>query len=417
MLTVNRLPIQISPYPAGKRFAFTIVDDTDMATLESVRPVYDFLANLGLRTTKTVWVTPPDEPPDSIMDTGDTLARREYANYMRLLRDRGFELALHNVSSRSNTRRSIESGLECFGRILNELPRMNVHHQKNRENLYFDFAQTGVEQPSIFHTRALRTLHSGLRRRRRPAQALPHSCCGEDPRSEYFWGDICKSTITYIRTNVFYRDLNTLKCSPLMPYRSAETPFVNYWFDSSNGQDVTSFNTALSDENVGRLKKERGCSILYTHFGMGFVGEVNGRPTVLNDETARRLEAVAGDSDGWYVPVGTILDRLLAFQEVRVLGIRQGIAILNGGGAAIDSFTLHTASGESYCDLGTGDVWVADPRGLIILPRVPARSCIILARVSDATAARAWHDPGTHLLRTDLQILLERLGARWRHRD
>ena len=42
-------------FPDGKRFAFTIFDDTDVGTLESLRPIYDLLAQLGLRTTKTVW--------------------------------------------------------------------------------------------------------------------------------------------------------------------------------------------------------------------------------------------------------------------------------------------------------------------------------------------------------------------------
>jgi len=40
-------------WPNGKRFAFTIVDDTDWAAVERVKPVYDLLARLGLKTTKT----------------------------------------------------------------------------------------------------------------------------------------------------------------------------------------------------------------------------------------------------------------------------------------------------------------------------------------------------------------------------
>ena len=42
-------------YPGGKRFAFTVFDDTDVATLDSIRPVYDLLYDLGFLTTKTVW--------------------------------------------------------------------------------------------------------------------------------------------------------------------------------------------------------------------------------------------------------------------------------------------------------------------------------------------------------------------------
>ena len=42
-------------FPQGKRFAFTIVDDTDVATVANVKPLYDLLHELGFRTTKTVW--------------------------------------------------------------------------------------------------------------------------------------------------------------------------------------------------------------------------------------------------------------------------------------------------------------------------------------------------------------------------
>ena len=42
-------------WPEQRKFAFTIVDDTDKATVENVKPVYDFLAESGIRTTKTAW--------------------------------------------------------------------------------------------------------------------------------------------------------------------------------------------------------------------------------------------------------------------------------------------------------------------------------------------------------------------------
>src|SRR3974377_48918 len=75
--------VRLLPYPEGKTFAFTIIDDTDMATLEVVRPIYDHLFSLGLRTTKTVWVTRPERPAAKAADTGDTLERKDYAAYVR----------------------------------------------------------------------------------------------------------------------------------------------------------------------------------------------------------------------------------------------------------------------------------------------------------------------------------------------
>ena len=50
-------------WPEGKAFAFTVFDDTDACTVENTKPVYDFLRDCGLRTTKSVWPLAGTEPP------------------------------------------------------------------------------------------------------------------------------------------------------------------------------------------------------------------------------------------------------------------------------------------------------------------------------------------------------------------
>ena len=53
------IKIEISPYPDGKNFAFTITDDPDGNKLEAIRPLYDFLDSLDIKTTIAVWVQDP----------------------------------------------------------------------------------------------------------------------------------------------------------------------------------------------------------------------------------------------------------------------------------------------------------------------------------------------------------------------
>ncbi len=53
-------------WPSGKKFAFTIIDDTDHGTVSNLKPVYDLLNELGIKTTKTVWVYPPRDSFDSV---------------------------------------------------------------------------------------------------------------------------------------------------------------------------------------------------------------------------------------------------------------------------------------------------------------------------------------------------------------
>ena len=62
-------------FPEGKRFACTVFDDTEYADAANTRALYDFLTELGLRTTKSIWVYPPrganrgsslEDPPEEL---------------------------------------------------------------------------------------------------------------------------------------------------------------------------------------------------------------------------------------------------------------------------------------------------------------------------------------------------------------
>ena len=59
-------------FPKNKSFAFTIIDDTDDAFLENIKPIYDFLNEYNIFITKTIWVYPPR---DSRYSKGDCLKR------------------------------------------------------------------------------------------------------------------------------------------------------------------------------------------------------------------------------------------------------------------------------------------------------------------------------------------------------
>jgi len=42
-------------WPDNKKFAFSIFDDTDNATVNNISPVYEFLNLNGIKITKSVW--------------------------------------------------------------------------------------------------------------------------------------------------------------------------------------------------------------------------------------------------------------------------------------------------------------------------------------------------------------------------
>jgi hypothetical protein len=56
-----------------------------------------------------------------------------------------------------------------------------------------------------------------------------------------------------------------------MPFHDPDRPFVKYWFASSEGPSVQTFNETLSEANQEKLEAEGGACIMYTHFANGFL--------------------------------------------------------------------------------------------------------------------------------------------------
>ena len=65
-------------WPNNHKFAFTIFDDTDFATLKNIKPIYSFLNDIGLKTTKSVWTLESKVKNPYI--TGSTCEEKDYLN-------------------------------------------------------------------------------------------------------------------------------------------------------------------------------------------------------------------------------------------------------------------------------------------------------------------------------------------------
>ena len=144
----NPIPCEIAKpaWPQGKRFAFTIVDDTDRSTVENVGPVYDFLSELGLRTTKTIWPLAPLGPPRS---SGQSLEDPDYRRWVLELKDRGFEIAMHGTSDETSTHERVLRGLNYFQDVIGQDPRLHVNHTGQVESIYWGgHGSTACRRPS-----------------------------------------------------------------------------------------------------------------------------------------------------------------------------------------------------------------------------------------------------------------------------
>ncbi|MFX1521495.1 MAG: hypothetical protein ACFFCD_16420 [Promethearchaeota archaeon] len=272
-------------WPNRKDFAFTIIDDTDNSFTHNVKPVYRLLKKCNILTTKTVWVFPPRDTY-----TGSSLEDKNYLEFVTELMKDGFEIALHNVGSGKYTRDEIKEGIERFNELLGFYPHIQINHASNPDNIYWGYKRFAAPLSWVF---------KWFKSRRK--------FFGENPNSKYFWGDLAKTHIKYIRNRVF-NSINTYKYDPYMPYKvRSKDKYSNYWFSSSDGHTVHEFNNLIEEENVNSLEREGGCCIVYTHFASGFVTK-DGQ---LNRQFERNILRLAGKK-GWFVPVGQLLDFLLS---------------------------------------------------------------------------------------------------------
>lgn len=278
-------------FPEEKRFALTIFDDTDCATVENVKPIYELLLELNIITTKSVWVFPTNDMTNPYYHS-QTLLDPEYLELIKWLHKCGFEIAFHNASMDSSVRDVTIAAFERFKALLGFYPRVHANHVDNRENLYWGDARLDMPLLRFFM------------KFKRPGSYFS----GHRPESPFFWGDVCRQHIVYVRNFVF-REINLLRINPTMPYKDPNRPYVNYWFSSSEGGDVDSFNHLLSSKNQGKLEREGGVCIVYTHFANRFAecGKVNPKTRALLVELSKR--------SGWFVPVFTLLDYLRTQQR------------------------------------------------------------------------------------------------------
>ena len=286
-------------WPEGKKFAFTIFDDTDLQTVENTAPVYEFLYELGFRTTKSVWPIKGSQKP---LVGGGTCDDPEYLAWALLLQRRGFEIGMHNATYHTSTKEETRRGMETFKAHFGTYPKCLANHYSNEESIYWgNYRLTGARK--FIHNLLLRYRRDGLFR-------------GHIEDSPLFWGDICKEKVHYVR-NFVYGDVNTLKACPYMPYYDPLRPYVNAWFAGSEGGSLDSYLSMLSERNQDRLEIEGGPCIIYAHFAKGFFrdGKLDPRFKKLMERLSRK--------NGWFVPTGVLLDYLSCERGIHEITVQE----------------------------------------------------------------------------------------------
>lgn len=284
-------------WPGGARFAFTIFDDTDLAELETIAPVYDLLHGLGIHITKSVWPLAPDS---RVEVGGATCEDAEYLRWTHCLQEMGHEIGLHNASSSPSTRDRTALALDRFAALFGHDPRIGADHGGNREALYWGPARLSGARSHAYRASICLS---------RPDRVAFE---GHLPTSPYFWGDLCRHRIDYWRSFTF-SDLNLLRPSPVLPYHDPRRPYVNWWFTSTHAPSLEPFLEALQPARLDRLEDAGGVCIVYSHLGQDFApdGRLDHRFRRAMEDLARR--------PGWFAPTSTVLDHLRAHQPSSLL--------------------------------------------------------------------------------------------------
>ena len=318
---INFNKIKIEPYPFGKQFAISIIDDTDGATANNVSPIYDYLIKKNIICTKTVWPLKPTSISGNypqIPQFGETLQDENYLNFCIDLEKTEFEIAMHTASAGNSERKRTIEAYDLFEDIFGYPPATNIMHSRNIENIYW--GKNCISNPLI--SKAISILE-------------PIDFCGHNKSSKYYWGDVCKSRTKYIRQ---FETLspNTLSFDPATPYHDPLKPDVNWWFSATYGEGVRLFKV-LDDENIQNLAEKRGASIIHLYLRQY---NIDGK---LSSRFKGRISALEERNEGWYVPVKVLLDRLIAIRKLSIKKEGYEILITNNSDETIKKLAIYVS--------------------------------------------------------------------------
>ncbi len=363
------------PYKAG----FTITDDTDAATLQQVKAVYDFLLEKNFRITKTVWAFPPTEPcgipatPDSTL-RGVTLQNEQYLEYIKKLDSNGFEISLHSATAGNNSRQNLLEAFKLNEKLFNK-SRTFICHSKNAENIYWEEKTT-----NLFPFRQLLAFLS------------KNKNYGEVESSKYFWGDICKEKIDYIRL-LRVRDTNTLKQNPSMPYHDKNKPYVNYWFSATKRRIAD----CATPNALNKLISQNGLTILYQYLHR----YADPDTLKLNDDFVNAINAISSNKEIQVAPVQQLLHRLKALKHITVKKSSKGYCITNESNISLNNLQFEVSGAPN---LEISDVNSFIDNNVLVIPVLASKESITICSPERLNFANLKH---THREKQKLPILEE----------
>jgi hypothetical protein len=350
----------ISPFPARRRFAFTIVHDADSAYSRRLEPLFEVFDELGFKITVTVFPLWADWARDGDIwrawnerdDDGGFFApqavplmdEKEREFYKRLAA-RGHEIGMHTPSETSSTREDVIRAFEYFREVLGGYPRVYTEHSVDTKR---DAQAKEGSRPDSAH------YNTDLLNSYGPWVWVDDDCGVPDNRHDRFY------------------DILALNGSPFNTL-AAQRYGINKGFLRTGKwreADGDGFLAWYSEENIDSLEENRGLALVYMHLDAKWI---DSRTRKMRRAIKDRLTYLAS-KNGWFVPAGAILDRMEAVYALKLYHSDTVLTIVNTGRRAVEELTIISNQGKSL--RRDREIWEPGRDGEIVVGAIHPRESL-----------------------------------------
>lgn len=324
---------EISPYPNGHNFAFTIIHDADSAYSQRLAPLFEVFDKLGLKITATLftfwadwarkgkvwseWNALGKGEDRFFVPIGVPLEDEKEAEFYKFLALRGHEIGMHTPSDTSDTREELIRAYKYFKKVFGHYPKVYVEHS-NRSNKE-DQSNEGANPESNYYSTDLLNFYKS-----------------------WIWVD-GPGALPNKKHKKFY-DILAVNGSPFSKFALDQYGIAKGFvrtgkWKNSNGDGFLDWYT---QKNIDILSKERGLALVYTHLNYKWLDPKTRR---MRKSIKNRLKYLVS-KDGWFVPASKILDRFYAIDQIELSSNAEWLKIINKGSTAINGLTVMSHEGK-----------------------------------------------------------------------
>jgi peptidoglycan/xylan/chitin deacetylase (PgdA/CDA1 family) len=326
----------ISLFPDGHSFALAIIHDADDAYSRRLAPLFETFDELGFKITATAfmfwsgwadngniwrdWKEAEGEGCEFFAPKAVPLVDKKERDFYMNLAARGHEIGMHTPSDTSSPREDVMRAFEFFKEIFGRYPPVYAEHRVSTKK--DAQANEGSRSKSIYYNTDLLNSYG-----------------------PWVWIDDARG-VPHNRHAQFY-DILAVNGTPFNHPASRQYGIKKGFLRTGKWRegDGDGFLSWYSEENIDALERNHGLALVYTHLDKKWLASETRK---MRPEIKNRLRYLAS-KNGWFVPAGTILDRVQTIQKVKLYHNKSLLRVVNTGTERVEGLTLISNKGRSLC--------------------------------------------------------------------